>query len=451
MNGAPSGTITRNAVRCKRCGDIIESESGKNRGLSCIPLGDCLHAGVPRDRGKPEATGAGEAVPVCWTRVSTNAGSLWRPNTKRSCLSGGHRIRRAGQGLQNTLGWSGSHRHRLPPVCPGLILRATNRRKQDLAAAIERTLTQDARALLDALLVQPLPTDGAAPGKTTAYKLTLMKKPSQSTKPSKVKERVADLALVEDLYQRLTPVLEALALNPEGIAYHANSVIKSEIFQLARREEEDRYLHLIAFIAHQYYRLEDNLVDVLLISLQSYQNGALREHKEQCYARREQRNPSLQALIDYLDGKLLNALATIRAITEDPQLTDAEKVQRIRALLAAHEEASASYDEAKLAALKRDLESELSEDDYYRILEARSVRLHNRREPDPEGHDLSGRTQRPRVARRHPELQGQRRGHRQDRPAGIFETRRARRGDRRGEIPRLALQGVAVPPPSERD
>jgi hypothetical protein len=46
-------------------------------------------------------------------------------------------------------------------------------------------------------------------------------------------------------------MLDALALNHEGIAYYANSVIKSEIFQLARRDQEDRYLHLVAFIAHQ--------------------------------------------------------------------------------------------------------------------------------------------------------------------------------------------------------
>jgi hypothetical protein len=43
------------------------------------------------------------------------------------------------------------------------------------------------------------------PGKTSAYKLTLMKKLSQSTKPSKVKERVVDLSLVGGLYDQLSP------------------------------------------------------------------------------------------------------------------------------------------------------------------------------------------------------------------------------------------------------
>jgi hypothetical protein len=38
-------------------------------------------------------------------------------------------------------------------------------------------------------------------------------------------------------------------------------VLRSEIFQIIRRNDPDRYLHLLAFVAHQYYRLQDNLVD----------------------------------------------------------------------------------------------------------------------------------------------------------------------------------------------
>src|SRR5207244_2260878 len=154
-----------------------------------------------------------------------------------------------------------------------------------LLTTVERMLTDDTRALLDTLLTQEAVDETSVPGKTSAYKLTLMKKLSQSTKPSKVKERVADLSLVEGLYQSLKPVLDGLALNQEGIHYYAHSVIKAKIFQLTRRDDPDRYLHLIAFIVHQYYRLQDNLVDVLLTSLQSFQNSALREHKDQCYAR----------------------------------------------------------------------------------------------------------------------------------------------------------------------
>ena len=88
-----------------------------------------------------------------------------------------------------------------------LILGAISQRSQELAAIVEQTLTQDVRALLESLLTQE-PLEGTSvPGKASAYKLTLMKKLSQSTKPSKVKERVADLVLVEGLYHQLGPAL----------------------------------------------------------------------------------------------------------------------------------------------------------------------------------------------------------------------------------------------------
>jgi TnpA family transposase len=261
-----------------------------------------------------------------------------------------------------------------------LILSAINSRNRELSAIIERLLDQDTKALLDALLTQEAAADGTAPGKTSAYKLTLLKKLSQSTKPSKVKERTGDSLLIEGLYERLQPVLAALALNPDGLRYYAHGVIKAEIFQTTRRDDDDRYLHLIAFIAHQYYRLQDNLVDVLLTSLASYQNSAQREHKEQCYARRAQRNQSLKALVGYLDEDLLKALAAIRTITDEPHLSAAEKVDRIRALLAT-QDANRHHAKLDLTRLKRELERELSEDDYYRILEAKSIRLQNRISP----------------------------------------------------------------------
>ena len=162
---------------------------------------------------------------------------------------------------------------------------------------------------------------------------------SDSLRCSRLKERVADLDLVRGLYHQLSPALRAIALKPGGIQYYAHSVIQSEIFQLTRRGDPERYLHLLAFIAHQYYRLQDNLVDVLLASLRSFQNGAICEHKEQCYVRREQLNESLKVLLEGLEHGLVSTLTTIGSITEDRALSDVEKVTRIRALMATREPA----------------------------------------------------------------------------------------------------------------
>ena len=262
-----------------------------------------------------------------------------------------------------------------------LILDAINRRKKVLTELVGERLSTETRALLDELFVQGTELDGeSVPSKTAAYKLTLLKKRSQSTKPSKVKERVSDLDVLATLYARLQPVLNSISLNHDGIHYYANSVIKAEIFQVLRRSEEDRYLHVIAFVAHQYYRLQDNLVDGLLSSLQSFHNSAQREHKEQCYVRRQQRNQSLKALVNCLDEELLGTLAVIDGITHDERLTDSEKIERIRTVLNARDPARRELEE-ELVELKRGLESDLNEEDYYEILETKSIRLQNRVAP----------------------------------------------------------------------
>ena len=160
--------------------------------------------------------------------------------------------------------------------------------------------------------------DEPVPAKTAAYKLTLLKKLSQSTRPSKIKETITDLLVVQGLYRDFLPILCALDLNHEGVRYYAHSVIKSEIFQVTRRSSEDRYLHLIAFITHQYFRLQDNLLDVLLNVLQTYLNSAQREHKEVCYRRREHWNEAVRRLISYLDHSFLEILSAIKQITDTP-------------------------------------------------------------------------------------------------------------------------------------
>lgn len=171
-----------------------------------------------------------------------------------------------------------------------LILRAINQHNRALVATVRHFLTAETQALLDSMMQQQAVAAGDVPGKTSAYRLTALKKLSQSTKPATVKARVADLEQVEKSFRSLQPLLEGLALSPEALQYHAQSVLRAEIFQLSRRDEKNRYLHLAAFVAHQYYRLQDNLVAVLLTTMQRLQNRARRAHQEHCYAEREQHN-----------------------------------------------------------------------------------------------------------------------------------------------------------------
>jgi hypothetical protein len=119
---------------------------------------------------------------------------------------------------------------------------------------------------------------------------------------------------------------------------------------------------------------------VLLASLRSFQNGAIREHKELCYARREQRNESLKVLLEGIERGLVSTLTTIGSITEDRALSDVEKVTRIRALLATRE-TRRLLEKDPIVELKASLASEMGEDDYYKILESKSVWIQNRANP----------------------------------------------------------------------
>ena len=129
------------------------------------------------------------------------------------------------------------------------------------------------------------------------------------------------------------PVLDALALPLDAIQYYAQNVIRSDIFHVVRRSDEDRYLHLIAFVAHQYRRLQDNLVDILISALQSSVNSAQRTHKELCYGRHDERAEALRSLSTSVQDALIFA-ESVEHIAADNNLADSEKIRRIRELLA---------------------------------------------------------------------------------------------------------------------
>lgn len=260
-----------------------------------------------------------------------------------------------------------------------LILSALNQRKQDLSALIKQTLTPQSRHLLDGLFTQGegdnTTEDTTSPSsKTVSYRLTLLKKLSQSTRPTKVRKRVEDLADLMELYLKLKPVWGAMNLTHEGIRYYAGSVIKSLIFQLNQRSDEDRYVHVIAFIAHQYFRLHDNLIDVFLKVVQSFQNTSQREHKEQIYCERKICNANLTNLLSRLDEDVFAVIRKIMELAHDAYLSDTDKICNIRSLLKTGKD-------DQLAGLKTGLERELSEDSYFKVLESRSLRLQTRVSP----------------------------------------------------------------------
>jgi len=253
-----------------------------------------------------------------------------------------------------------------------LIVDEIKKHKQELIIIIEKQLTSETRKMLDVLLEK----EENQSSKIQRYKLTLLKIFHQSTRPKKIKTNIEDLQILKEIFNRIETLFKALNLTHEGIKYYANSVIKSEIFQVYRRTNEDRYLHLIAFVVHQFFKLQDMLIDSFLIAVQSNINTVTREHKELYYEQRKEKNESIKKVVNYLDKNVIT-ISTIREILSTPDLSDTEKIQRIQTVLSEYEQQHSEVKE-QISFFKEDSEKILKDADFYSIVEAKSIKLQNR-------------------------------------------------------------------------
>jgi hypothetical protein len=201
------------------------------------------------------------------------------------------------------------------------VSRAVQQRERAVAKLITQTMTSEVRQLLDNLFQREETAAGQSP-----YRLTLLKKLSQSTRPTKIRERLVDLGVLKELYGKVAPILSVLNLGSEGVRYFAGSVARMRTANLRRRADDDMQVHLVAFIAHQYFRLHDNLVDVLLIAVKTFENAAVREHRDWCFDERKQHEQAAESLLDDLDASVFQILRQIREAVADDVLSDKEKV-----------------------------------------------------------------------------------------------------------------------------
>lgn len=239
-------------------------------------------------------------------------------------------------------------------------------RKIELVVLMDRHLSSDARCMLDDLFT--------APDDQNRYRLTLLKKLSHSTRPTRIKEAVADFEILSDLHAQLGSVLSKLDLGTAGIRYFAGSVLRSEIFQMQRRDQNDRYIHAAAFVAHQFYRNQDNIIDLWLSIMASFKSTAAREYQEALAQDRKDQQRQIESVVDSLDVSVFGVLRSIQSVMATANLSDTEKVSAIEKLMARSK--PEDFDR-----LKGDLAQTASDASWYDIMEARSLKLQNRLSP----------------------------------------------------------------------
>lgn len=182
---------------------------------------------------------------------------------------------------------------------------------------------------------------------------------------------MADFEVLSDLHDQLSSVLSKLDLGTAGIRYFAGSVLRSEIFQMQRRDRNDRYIHAAAFVAHQFYRCQDNMIDLWFSVMASFKSAAVREYQETLAQERKDQQRQIAVVIDGLEVSVFGVLDGIESVMGAANLSDAEKVAAAKALLAQRKTRDFKQ-------LKDDLENTAKNSSWYDILESRSLRLQNR-------------------------------------------------------------------------
>ena len=192
-----------------------------------------------------------------------------------------------------------------------LISREINRRQAVLNQIIKESLS-DKQKLLLASLFEKESNDDGSPGSRS--RLTLLKRPSQSLQPAHIKANLLDWQTLQSLYHELADVIIKLNLSGETLRYYAETVIKAELFQLSRQNDEARHLHLLAFFASQTFRYQDVLIDSFLQSVQTTVHSATTECKEKLFRERSAQRINLNGFLQSLRENLLNPLAAVEEI-----------------------------------------------------------------------------------------------------------------------------------------
>ncbi len=281
--------------------------------------------------------------------------------------------------LDALAGYLREHRVEIPPynALRVILTKALDDYQSGLEALIEQYLGPTDRSVLDELLAKQVLPDGTA-GTKIRYRLTRLKRISQSMRPKQIRERVALFTDLKAVFVQIRPLIERLALSDDTIRYYAQYVLDTQSKQSSQRTHE-RYLRLIAFIVHQYLTVGDALIITFRQAVTSTLNESEQTLKEQLFQSRQATAGLVGQVVRRSDAHI-DALSRIETIVHNEAADDRLKVTQIRQLLDNKRVGSdqLATDKQRLLNLKNINQPLADRDDYYNALEKESLRLQAR-------------------------------------------------------------------------
>lgn len=255
-----------------------------------------------------------------------------------------------------------------------IITQSFNDTDRDLLVAVRQALEPRQVEKLE-ILLRPI-RHGAAAGSPAP--LTPLKRLDQSLRPGNIKRSLSILTLFRDHFFDVATAIDVLPLTDRATEYYATWLTKADHQQLSQFPNRHKaYLHLLAFIKHQFYQRQDHAIDVLLKTVTSARSYAKRQLNSHDQEKQKDRALAVQVLrqAQLTSTELINGLVPIiRADDATPN----EKYYKIEKLVMDFLAAEDPDQAERLQALDNDIQTQLKNTDYYDLLMAQSAKLQRR-------------------------------------------------------------------------
>lgn len=254
-----------------------------------------------------------------------------------------------------------------------IIAESFNSNERKLLATLKSSLDLKARRKLDAMLFSK---DNAS--SRSKHPITSLKTISQSLKAGEISRSVAYTELFRDYFRDFSTCIEGISLSDQATEYYTTWLHKANAQQLSQFSDRNKaYLHLLAFIKHQFYKRQDTLVDILLKSVTAAIHAAKKHVADIDQATKAERNNAIQAL-SKSHKTATQMLKEVSSIVKAPYATPSEKYYKIEELIQDYEECLDEKNDHLIRELEERVDREGLNRAYYDALAAQSRKLQNR-------------------------------------------------------------------------
>lgn len=264
------------------------------------------------------------------------------------------------------------HRIEIPryPKLNSILAQAFNDHDKQVIGSLKQNMELKQKELLESLFNQD----------HTAYswhKLTRLKVINQSVKPKKIRLHVTDTLYLREMYNQIKPLLTHLNLSPNLIEHYASWVKKSQVSQVNQKDTFKRYLHILCFVAYQYFSYQDALVDKFQRCVQKNLNDAQEAQKQWLLENQKEQARQTKSVIEH-SLKQDDFMDKVYRIAIDESLSAEDKLTQILELFQTKTLKSTQAIKDIIEKSQQLSDKALKKTLYYQALESSSRKLQGR-------------------------------------------------------------------------